>query len=136
MVIKDPKLYKKKEDEKQRLSVTDEENKEKLWSELKNESLGVITLAVMYAKNFEETGEDLTRRLINTNQNADLLQRVYNKGYEEGMDKGRELEHEKYQKMFNNALGSGVNGNIGKNPISGAYRNVLQQTHAKSSKKR
>jgi hypothetical protein len=109
MVIKDPKLYKKKEDEKQRLSVTDEENKEKLWSELKNESLGVITLAVMYAKNFEETGEDLTRRLINANQNADLLQKVYNKGYVEGMDKGRELERGKNKGSSNRNTSSRVN---------------------------
>ena len=117
MIINDPELYKKKMDEERRLCVADDQRKEMFWSELKNESLGVITLAVMYAKNFEETGEDLTKCLINVDKNADLLQRVYNKGYEEGIYKGRELERE-YQKNKGNH-----NNNTTSNSINSKGRN-------------
>ena len=82
--------------------ITEDEQKESLISELRKESVSIICLALMYAKNFEETGEDLTQRLINVNQNADLLQRIYNKGYEDGMIKGREMERDKQTNKGNN----------------------------------
>lgn len=92
---------------------TEDEQKEALISELRKESVSIICLALMYAKNFEETEEDLTQRLITVNQNADLLQRIYNKGYEEGISKGRELEREKNRGKHNNSING--NGPYGKN---------------------
>ena len=92
MVInKDPNYEKRKQAEK-KLNTPEDLQKEALIAELRKESVSVICLAMMYAKNFEETQEDLTRRLINVEQNTDLLQRIYNKGYEEGYDKGRRGE--------------------------------------------
>lgn len=91
---------------------TEDEQKEALISELRKESVSIICLALMYAKNFEETQEDLTKRLINVNQNADLLQRVYNKGYEDGLSKGREMKHENKGNSNSNIIGSGFNGQI------------------------
>ena len=88
---------------------TEDEQKEELISELRKESVSILCLAVMYAKNFEETEEDLTQRLINVNQNADLLQRVYNKGYEDGLSKGREMKHENKGNDNSNAFGNGFN---------------------------
>lgn len=102
VVNRDPKYVKP-------IAKTEDERKEELISELRKESVSIICLALMYAKNFEETEEDLTRRLINVNQNADLLQRIYNKGYEEGLIKGRELEREK-NRNHNNANGNGPDG--------------------------
>lgn len=94
---------------------TEEEQKEALISELRKESVSIICLALMYAKNLEETEEDLTRRLINVNQNADLLQRVYNKGYEEGLSKGRELERERNKNKGKHNNSTNGNGPYGKN---------------------
>ena len=110
MVVKDPNYEKKKRTEES-LNRPEDVQKEALISELRKESVSIICLALMYAKNFEETEEDLTRRLINANQNADLLQRVYNKGYEEGISKGRELEREKNRGKHNNSInGNRING--------------------------
>ena len=102
IVNRDPKYVKP-------IVKTEDERKEELILKLREESVSIICLALMYAKNFEETGEDLTRRLINANQNAELLQRIYNKGYEEGLIKGRELEREK-NRNHNNANGNGPDG--------------------------
>lgn len=88
---------------------TEDERKEELISKIREESVSIICLALMYAKNLEETQEDITQRLITVNQNADLLQRVYNKGYEEGLSKGRELEREKNNRNHNNTNGCGPN---------------------------
>jgi flagellar biosynthesis/type III secretory pathway protein FliH len=94
MVInKDPNYDKKRQAEAQ-LNQSEDVRKEALIAELRKESVSIICLALMYAKNFEETQEDLTKRLLNVEQNADLLQRIYNKGYEEGIEKGKELERE------------------------------------------
>lgn len=111
MVINKDPNYKKKKEAEEKLNRPEDERKEELISKLRKESVSIICLALMYAKNLEETGEDITRRLINANQNADILQRVYNKGYEEGLYKGRELEREKQNnKGTNNTIGSSFNG--------------------------
>lgn len=117
---------------------TEDEQKENLISELRKESVSIICLALMYAKNLEETGEDITRRLINVNQNADLLQRIYNKGYEEGIAKGRELEREKINKRSNTSINA--NSFVRPDSIPGPRRDLVQQTNEphrrKSTKKR
>jgi hypothetical protein len=101
----------------EKLNTPKDIQKEAVLSELRKESLSVICLAAMYATNFEGTGEDITRRLLNADKNADLLQRVYNKGYEEGIYKGRELERE-YQKSKGNR-----NSNTNSNSINSKGRN-------------
>ena len=97
MVINKDPDYEKKKQAEEKLNRSEDERKEALIAELRKESVSILCLALMYAKNLEETEEDITQRLITTNQNADLLQRVYNKGYEDGIRKGRELEREKKQ---------------------------------------
>lgn len=109
MVINNDPNYEKKKHAEEKLNRSEEVQKEALISELRKESVSVICLALMYAKNFEETGEDLTKRLINANQNADLLQRVYNKGYMEGLSKGRKLEREKNKGSSRNIIGGRTN---------------------------
>jgi len=95
MVLNRDANYEKRKQAEERLNRSEEVQKESLISELRKESTSMLCLALMYAKNFEGTEEDITRGLINVNQNVDLLQRVYNKGYEEGINKGKELEREK-----------------------------------------
>lgn len=75
-----------------------DEQKEDFIAELRKERTDILCLALMYAKNFEETGEDITKRLITADKNIDLLQAVYNKGYQEGLEKGKEFERERQRK--------------------------------------
>lgn len=84
VVCRDPEQIQQMENQK-KLKVSEEENKEALIAELRKESCSMLCLAMMYAKNFEGTQEDITKRLLDVNANADLLQRVYNKGYEDGL---------------------------------------------------
>lgn len=84
--------YERRKRAEERLNRPEDVQKEAFLSELRKESASVICLAMMYAKNFEETGEDLTQKLINVNENAHLLQRIYNKGYEDGFAKGQKGE--------------------------------------------
>lgn len=102
MIVNENKIQKQNRENEERLVVPEDFQKEKVLSELRNESLSVICLAAMYATNFEFTGEDVTKRIINADKNVDLLQRVYNKGYEEGLCKGRELEREYEKNKGNN----------------------------------
>lgn len=118
VVINNDPNYEKKKEAEEKLNRSEDERKEALIAELRKESASIICLALMYAKNLEETGEDITRRLINVNQNADLLQKVYNKGYEEGLYKGRELEREKQNnKGTNNTIGGGFNSQTRNNSV-------------------
>ena len=82
IISRDPASDKRKEMERQ-LSRPEDERKEELLNELRKESLSVIVLAFMYAKNFEETGEDVTRRLITANQNVQTLEAAYRKGVDD-----------------------------------------------------
>lgn len=93
MVINNDPNYEKKKRAEERLNRPEDEQKEEIISKMREESVSILCLALMYAKNFEETGEDLTRCLINVEKNADILQQVYNKGYAEGYRKGVEHEH-------------------------------------------
>ena len=77
--------------------------KENLLNEMRKESLAIICLALMYAKNFEETGMDITTRWVTAEQQADALQKCfdkgYNTGYQDGIKSGREFERKKMEKM-------------------------------------
>lgn len=93
MVIRNDPDYKKKKAAEERLNKGEVAKKEEFLAELRKERVDILCLALMYAKNFEETGEDITKRLITADKNVDLLQAVYNKGYREGLAKGKELKN-------------------------------------------
>lgn len=118
MVINNDPNYEKNKKNEERLNRTEEERKDALFAELRKESSSIICLAVMYAKNFEETGEDITQKWITAEQQADALQRYYDKGfrqgYQEGIQKGREYERKKMEK-FNKKLNKGSPANGGGN---------------------
>ena len=135
MVIQNSKDQQKQKELERKLSASEDERKEDILGKLRKESSSIITLAYMYAKNFEETGADITQRWATMQEQNAILQQVYNRGYEEGLDKGRALEHEKYAKIFDNALNGGINGIARQNPIPKPYGNLVQPTNAKSGKK-
>lgn len=83
MVINNDPNYEKRKAAEEKLNRSEEEVKEELIGELRKESTGILCLALMYAKNFEETGEDLTQRLITVEQNANLLEAMYKKGVDD-----------------------------------------------------
>ena len=112
MVInKDPDWDRKKA-ARERANQTEDEQKENMLDQMRQESIGVIALALMYAKNFEELGYDVTRCIITANQNTQILEAAYNKGYEDGLSKGRRLGHEEYKrnKDLHDGNGGGFNG--------------------------
>ena len=63
--------------------ISESEQKEKLLKALSEESYGVISLAYMFAKNFETFGEDVTRRWQNAILQTDALNRAYKKGVDD-----------------------------------------------------
>ena len=74
--------------------VTDSENKDhrkNLLNELRKESIAVLTLAYGYAKNFAETGVDITEKWVTTEQQTQVLEQIYKRAYEEGLIRGREI---------------------------------------------
>ena len=149
-------MRKKANDE--RLKISEDERKEQLLAELRQESLSIISLAYVYAKNFEETGMNITEKLILTEQQANALQeyhdKVFQQGVNLGVEKGREYErkkiefmakkeaekekHEHFVEVDDSRLD--VNGIIRKNTISESPRNVVQpanvQSHGKGKRKR
>ena len=76
---------------------TEDEQKEELIAELRQESVSVIGLAVMFARGFNQTGEDLIRGWT-IEQQARIIQSQYNAGYRagyiDGVAKGKEYERE------------------------------------------
>ena len=110
MVVKSNPKHKQQRENERRLIVIEEEQKRKLLENLKGESVTIITLAYMYAKNFEETGADITEKWKTMEEQNTILQGIYNKGYEEGFRKGRELEREKNSKNNNIRNNDGTNG--------------------------
>ena len=138
MVIdKSPNIPKQKEAER-KLAMSDDERKDSLLEKLRAESTSIVLLAYMYAKNFEETGADITERWTTMEQQNAVLQKVYNKGYEDGIDKGKELEREKNKR--DNATNISVDEFIRQNTVQRTQRNVVQpsdvQYRRKSTKKR
>ena len=141
----------------ERLNIPEDERKEQLLSELRQESLSIISLAYVYAKNFEETGMNITEKLILTEQQANALQqyhdKVFQQGVNYGVEKGREYERAKIKVMEKKKAereqnehfyevddGIDVDRLLGKNTISEPSRNVVQpvnvQSHGKGKRKR
>lgn len=61
--------------------------KETLLEELAKEDLQVLTLAYMYAKNLHMYGEDVTKASCSAIQNVAMLEKAYQKGYYDAMNK-------------------------------------------------
>ena len=88
---RDPNWEAKAEAER-KLARTEEERKEALIEEMKKERADIICLALMYAKNFEETGGDITRCTINAIQNIQYLEAAYKKGVDDTIARVRRGE--------------------------------------------
>jgi len=100
MVVEtNPDIERNRENER-RLNRSKDERKEELLNELRNESFSVICLAYMYAKNFDAVGVDITEKIIDTDRQASVIEMVYQKAYEEGVLKGREVEGEAIRKKM------------------------------------
>lgn len=141
MVVKPtPEQIKQRENE-ERLKKSQVDAKDKLLNELRNESLGVIALAAMYAKNFEALGFDLTERWVTAEQQGEAVERVYQKGYADGVIKGREIEGETIRKKMEIQNSRNVDNydyfdsNIGENKVSESLRNLVQPSNGKSCKR-
>ena len=83
MVVKNDSRHQQQKELEAKLNIDEEIRKEQLLAELKESSFSVICLAVMYAKNFEEMGVDVTKRLITANQNVEILEAAYKKGVDD-----------------------------------------------------
>lgn len=77
--------------------------KAELLKSLSEESMSVICLAVVYAKNFDEYGCDVTERWMTAEQQSQIIKayykKGYNEGYVEGIVKGKELEREEARQI-------------------------------------
>lgn len=61
--------------------------KKRILEDLSQYSLAVITLAHLYATNFEAVGADVTQRWVTAQQQTEILQAAYNQGYEDALEK-------------------------------------------------
>lgn len=61
------------------------ETKKAILAELEKADDAVLTLAYMFARNFELCGEDVTKVWTNAIQNNALVEKIYQKGYEEAL---------------------------------------------------
>lgn len=77
---------------------SEDEQKEEMLAELRQESASVISLALIYAKGFKATGEDLTTVWRSAEEKAEILLRKYSEGYKagliDGVAQGKEIERE------------------------------------------
>ena len=134
MVINNDPDYELKKKAQERLNRTEEERKDALFAELRNESVSIICLAVVYAKNFEEIGEDVTKKWETVQQQTAILEKAYNKGFEEGVIKGREAEREQIKKNYKLVRTNphfsepNTNSKVRTDTVSGARRDLVQQT--------
>lgn len=63
------------------------EKKEELLKELEKENLQVLMTAYMYAKGLNMYGEDVTRKILTATENTAMLDKAYQKGYYDAMEK-------------------------------------------------
>ena len=101
-----------------------DEQKERMLAQMREESLTVICLAYMYAKNFEETGVDITTRWATMEQQNKILQEVYNRGYKDALQKIKEDN--------SNTNSNHVNGGTRQDTVSEPHRNMVQPANAKN----
>lgn len=134
IVNKDPEYDRRRANE-EKLKISDDEHKDKLLGELRKESVSIICLAWMYAKNFEALGFDVTERWVTAEQQGEAVEKIYRKGYTDGILKGREIEGEAIRKRLEiqksrqaNVEFDYLDRYVGENNVSGALRNVVQPT--------
>ena len=111
-------------DREKNVEYSDDERKDNMLAQLRNESLSIICLAYMYAKNFEETGVDITTRWATMEQQNKILQEVYNRGYRDALQKNQEDN--------SNTNSNHANGGIRQDTVSEPHRNVVQPTNGKN----
>lgn len=61
--------------------------KEALLAELAKEDLQVLSLAYIYAKNSHMYGEDVTKAVSSATQNVAMLDKAYQKGYYDALQR-------------------------------------------------
>ena len=59
---------------------------------MKDLPLQTLQIAYLYARNYSEYGEDVTKTLATVAQNAAALEKAYRKGYYEGLKRKTESE--------------------------------------------
>ena len=115
-----------KEKPKEPPQETPAELKERLLREISEQSVGVIALAHVYAKNFESMGVDIARAWVTMEQQTKALEWAYKKGVDDTIirlrregkltnkkqekQRERELQREKFLENKRNG-GNGGNGN-------------------------
>lgn len=75
--------------------------KEKLWEEFEKQSEAVLTLAYMYARGYELTDEDITKEWTNAVQNNAIVERVYQKGYQDAL---KDIEEKKRRDFYHKVI--------------------------------
>lgn len=147
MVVKPTEEQIKQRENEARLKRSQDEVKERLLNDLRNESLGIIALAAMYAKNFESLGFDITERWVTAEQQGEAVEKIYKKGYADGLLKGREIEGEtirkkmeieKKRRHYDNC--NYLDDDVGQNKVSESLRNMVRpanvKNHGKGKRKR
>lgn len=73
---------------------TDTENtrKQALIDLLKDMPIQTLQIAYLYAKNYTEYGEDVTKTWVTATQNAAALEKAYRKGYYDALQRQAESE--------------------------------------------
>ena len=98
MIINNDPYAKQRIEAQKKLEDGEVVRKERMLDELRQESEGVICLAVMFAKGFEVTGEDITKAWQTAEQQMEIIQRNFNEGYRagyiDGIAKGKEIEQQ------------------------------------------
>lgn len=152
MVVNTPPDYEEKRKLQAKIDEGELSKRKRLLEQFADFSSSLILLAFMYAKNFEETGEDITKRWGTAVQQSEALQKCYEKGYNEGfragVEKGAEHEKKKVESLVKKQVDmqneknyavifsdSDSNRELGENIISRAHGNVVQPAHAKSHSK-
>ena len=99
MISKENEQTRQNRKNAERLVYPEDFRKDQVLSELRKESLSIICLAAMYAKNFAEMGFDVTRCLIDAQHNVEYLEAAYKKGVDDTIaryrDKGITLDEKK-----------------------------------------
>lgn len=74
---------------------TDAENvkKQALIDLMKDMPLPTLQIAFVYARNYAEYGEDVTRTWLTATQNASALEKAYKKGYYDALQRQEESEN-------------------------------------------
>lgn len=141
MVVKPtPEQIKARENERKRKQA-EETARENLLEELRKESLAILTLAVMYAKNFATLGFDITERWVTAEQQGDAVDKIYQRGFADGILKGREIEGETIKKRLevqNSKVPDGydyLDDGSGQNQVSESLRNMVQPANEQNRTK-